>query len=92
MLTHTGMTPLHHAVAHSRCVALLLEKEAKVDLQDALGRTPLYFCLKHSFSDSAKVLLAKGRLIVFVVVGRCSVLLVAGVCVVVVVAKIPGTQ
>lgn len=55
-----GMTPLHHAIAHPRCVSLLLDQGCEVDTLDKTGRTPLFFALKHGFTESSRILLAKG--------------------------------
>jgi ankyrin repeat protein len=54
------MTPLHHAIAHPRCVSLLLDQGCEVDTLDKTGRTPLFFALKHGFTESSRILLAKG--------------------------------
>lgn len=56
-----GMTPLHHAIAHPRCVALLLNQGCEVDAIDKNGRTPMFFSLKHAFTETSRVLLAKGH-------------------------------
>lgn len=38
-----GMTALHHAIAHSECLAFLLEKGAEIDVKDSSKRTPLFY-------------------------------------------------
>lgn len=54
------MTALHHAIAHSSCLELLIEKGAKIDHTDTSSRTALFYAAKNNCEEGCRFLISKG--------------------------------
>jgi ankyrin repeat protein len=55
-----GNTVLHYAIEHKDVVNLLIKHEARIDIKNKGGATPLYLAAEYGYKDTARILVSQG--------------------------------